>query len=104
MKTEILQSSDYCLIFRYHVHQNLLRFTRLMTSHQANLSKSALVFSDIQLKDNLKVAKKLHTAISVTKPPSGLWSEWKGLLMFLSLLGCLSLGGEEAQGMSDDKF
>ena len=31
----------------------LLKFTRLMTTHQANLSKSALVFS-------------------VTKPPSGL--------------------------------
>ena len=72
---------------------SLLRSTRLMTSHQANLSKSALVFSDIQLKDNLKVAKKLHTAISVTKPPSGLWSEWKGLLMFLSLLGCLRRRG-----------
>ena len=45
----------------------LLRSTRLMTSHQANLSKSALVFSDIQLKE----AKEQDTAMSRTKPPFG---------------------------------
>ena len=38
----------------------LVRSTRLITSHQANLSRSALVFSDIQLKDKLKEAKKLE--------------------------------------------
>ena len=36
----------------------LLRSTRLIPSHQANLSRSALLFSDIQLKDKLKEAKK----------------------------------------------
>ena len=46
----------------------LLRSTRLMTSHKANLSKSALVFSDIQLKE----ANEKDTARSMTKPPSGL--------------------------------
>merc|ERR1719504_514880 len=39
----------------------LIRSTRLISSHQANLSRSALVFSDIQLKDKLKEAKKLET-------------------------------------------
>eukprot|EP00091_Calanus_sinicus_P018552 TRINITY_DN4277_c0_g1_i2.p1 TRINITY_DN4277_c0_g1~~TRINITY_DN4277_c0_g1_i2.p1 ORF type:complete len:180 (-),score=90.87 TRINITY_DN4277_c0_g1_i2:90-629(-) len=39
----------------------LLKSTRLISSHQANLSRSALVFSDIQLKDKLKEAKKLET-------------------------------------------
>ena len=38
----------------------LLRSTRLITSNQANLSRSALMFSDIQLKDKLKEAKKLE--------------------------------------------
>ena len=38
----------------------LLRSTRVISSHQASLSRSALVFSDIQLKDKLKEAKKLE--------------------------------------------
>ena len=37
-----------------------LRTTRVISSHQASLSRSALVFSDIQLKDKLKEAKKLE--------------------------------------------
>ena len=37
-----------------------LRSTRMISSHQASLSRSALVFSDIQLKDKLKEAKKLE--------------------------------------------
>ena len=47
----------------------LLRSTRVISSHQASLSRSALVFSDIQLKDNLKEAKKLE---AMPAPPSGL--------------------------------
>ena len=43
----------------------LLRSTRVISSHQASLSMSALVFSDIQLKE----AKKLE---AMPAPPSGL--------------------------------
>ena len=46
-----------------------LRTTRVISSHQASLSRSVLVFSDIQLKDNLKEAKKLE---AMPAPPSGL--------------------------------
>ena len=42
-----------------------LRTTRVISSHQASLSRSALVFSDIQLKE----AKKLE---AMPAPPSGL--------------------------------
>ena len=47
----------------------LLRSTRVISSHQASLSRSALVFSDIQLKDKLKEAKKLE---AMPAPASGL--------------------------------
>merc|ERR1712098_489072 len=50
----------------------LLRSSRLVSSHQANLSRSALVFSDIQLKDKLKEAKKQESEQSLIKPGSGL--------------------------------
>ena len=43
--------------------------TRVISSHQASLSRSALVFSDIQLKDKLKEAKKLE---AMPAPASGL--------------------------------
>ena len=38
----------------------LFRSTWLLTSHQVNLSRSAVVFSDIQVKDKPKEAKKLE--------------------------------------------
>jgi len=44
---------------------SLLKASRLMTSSsQANISRSSLVFSDIQLRDKLKEAKK----VNVVKP------------------------------------
>ena len=46
----------------------LLRSTRLMTSQQANLSRSALVYSDMQLKDKLKEPKKLEVHHNYTAP------------------------------------
>eukprot|EP00092_Neocalanus_flemingeri_P008356 GFUD01009010.1.p1 GENE.GFUD01009010.1~~GFUD01009010.1.p1 ORF type:complete len:182 (-),score=58.05 GFUD01009010.1:297-842(-) len=48
-----------------------LRSARLLTSHQANLSRSALVFSDMQLKDKLKEAKQLG-GLEGVKPAAGL--------------------------------
>ena len=38
----------------------LIRSIRLISSHLGNLSRPDLVFSDIQLKDKLKEAKKLE--------------------------------------------
>jgi hypothetical protein len=49
----------------------LLRSNRLMTCQQANLSRSALVFSDMQLKDKLKDPKKLEVH-SPTQTSAGL--------------------------------
>ena len=43
---------------------SLLRCSaRLSTHHQANLSRSTIVFSDIQLKDKLKEPKKLEVSL-----------------------------------------
>lgn len=46
---------------------SLLRTTRIVTSHQAqaSLSRSALVFSDIQVRDKLKEAK---SQVGVSQP------------------------------------
>ena len=37
---------------------NLLKTSRLVTSHQASISRSALVFSDMLVRDKLKEAKQ----------------------------------------------
>ena len=50
----------------------LLRSARLVSSHQASLSRSALVYSDIQLKDKLREAKKqevINPYFKVMFPP-----------------------------------
>ena len=41
-----------------------LKASRLVTSHQANISRSAVIFSDIQVRDKLKEAK----SVGVTQP------------------------------------
>ena len=43
---------------------SLLKASRLVTSQQANISRSAVIFSDIQVRDKLKEAK----SVGVTQP------------------------------------
>ena len=42
----------------------LLRTTRVLASQQASLSRSAVVFSDIQVKDKLKITKQIEVGFS----------------------------------------
>ena len=51
---------------------SLLRTTRLVTSHQANISRSALVFSDIQVRDKLKEAKNIAVGKTEDKALGGM--------------------------------
>ena len=51
---------------------NLLKTSRLITSHQASISRSALVMSDIQVRDKLKEAKQVDVTKDSDKSVSGL--------------------------------
>ena len=51
---------------------NLLKTTRLVTCHQASISRSALVFSDVQVRDKLKEAKQVDVSRDGEKSVSGL--------------------------------
>ena len=48
---------------------SLLKASRLVTSHQANISRSAVIFSDIQVRDKLKEAKSVGGLITVEGAP-----------------------------------
>ena len=41
---------------------NLLKTSRLISGHQASISRSALLFSDLQVRDKLKEAKQVEVS------------------------------------------
>ena len=51
---------------------NLLKTSRLISGHQASISRSALLFSDLQVRDKLKEAKQVEVSKDGEKSVSGL--------------------------------
>ena len=51
---------------------NLLKTSRLVVNHQASISRTALVLSDMQVRDKLKEAKQVDVGRDTEKSVSGL--------------------------------